>query len=76
MVAHWEQWWLIGEQWWLIWSSGGVVILDCKPAVLGSNPASSLALEGLPSRMVLHCRQSSEGRQSRPKFKNELLVRQ
>ncbi len=39
-----EQWWLIGG------SSGGslVATLDCKTAVLGSNPAISPAYSGLP----------------------------
>jgi hypothetical protein len=68
VVAHWEQWWLIGT----------VVTQDCKPAVPGSNPAISPAYSGLPILRwlpfgtVLHCRLSSEGWQRRINTKKGL----
>jgi hypothetical protein len=42
-ILEWEEWWLLGR-------SGGSLVAtpDCKPTVLGSNPADSPAYSGLP----------------------------
>ncbi len=51
---------------------------DCKPVIPGSirqSPQPTVdcqPLDGLPSRMVLHCRLSSEGRQRRINTKKGL----